>query len=866
MNMLAFKNKFFWVLCLALLCGRAQAQKPLSLTGKWEFRKAGDAKWSQATVPGTVHTDLLATKQIEDPFYRVNEREQQWIGKTDWEYKTTFAVDDKLLGSDKLYLTFDGLDTYADVYVNDAKVIVADNMFRQWKADVKPQLKAGNNTLRVYFHAPMVKGDELFKSLPFRVPASDNDQAGPGENKVSVFTRKAGYHYGWDWGPRLVTSGIWRPVYLAPMTAARIQDLFVKQKKLSSDQADLEARLEVESLTDGTKQLEVLVDGSTTPVYSQPVHLDKGMTNLVCSFALPKPELWWPNGYGAQKLYTFRAVLKDGATTVTEKQVRRGLRTVEVVQESGPKANSFYFLVNGVKMFMKGANYIPQDNFLPRVNKARYEHVINTAVASNMNMLRVWGGGIYENDLFYDLCDEKGILIWQDFMFACAMVPPIETFKQNIYEEAVENVKRLRNHPAIAMWCGNNEIAAYMGSNYWNTAKGAFRTRADSMSIVNTYKEVFHSILPAAVKGYDDEKFYWSTSPQPTNWSHTNKDSRTSGDVHFWEVWGGKKPIELYLTNIGPFMSEYGFQSFPDMQTIKSFSLPKDYDINSEIMKSHQRSYVGNEGILMYMKAWYKVPTAFPNFLYTGQVLQAEAIKLAIEAHRRAKPYCMGSLYWQIDDCWPAASWSSMDYNGFWKAQQYVSKRAFEPLLVSPIITKDSVNVFVVSDQLQPVTAQLQIRLLDFSGKVLNENKLTVNVPANTSTNVYKVPVAEALKGADRNSVVLDVRLLNQNEELAQNCLYFELPKDLKLTQPSIRYTLSKGKEKDAYTLKLTGTKLAKNLRVSAGDDAIIFSDNYFDLIPGTEKTITFRSSKPIKKSNITLMSINEADRLTAAR
>ncbi|UOG76381.1 hypothetical protein MTX78_07215 [Hymenobacter tibetensis] len=852
-------KKLCWLLICGLFYSSANAQQALPLSGKWEFRKANDSKWGAATVPGTVHTDLLATKQIQDPFYRVNEKDQQWIGKTDWEYKTTFAVDANQLKSDKLYLVFEGLDTYADVYVNDVKVLVADNMFRQWKKDVKPQLKAGNNALRVYFHAPMVKGDELFKSLPFQVPASDNDQAGPGENRVSVFTRKAGYHYGWDWGPRLVTSGIWRPVYLVPMSVAHIQDLFIKQKKLTTEQADLEARLEVESLTAGAKQLEVTVDGASAPVYSQPVFLDKGINHLVCSFVLPKPELWWPNGYGAQKLYTFRAVLKDGAKALTEKQVRRGMRTVEVVQETGPKANSFYFLVNGVKMFMKGANYIPQDNFLPRVNKARYEHVINTAVASNMNMLRVWGGGIYENDLFYDLCDEKGIMIWQDFMFACAMVPPLENHKQNIYEEAVENVKRLRNHPAIAMWCGNNEIAAYMGSNYWGTAKNAFRNRQDSMTIVNTYKEVFHSILPAVVKGYDDEKFYWSTSPQPTNWSHTNRDSRTSGDVHYWEVWGGKKPIELYLKNVGPFMSEYGFQSFPDMQTIKGFATPQDYDINSEIMKSHQRSYVGNGAILQYMEAWYKVPKAFPNFLYTGQVLQAEAIKLAIEAHRRAKPYCMGSLYWQIDDCWPAASWSSMDYNGYWKAQQYESKRAFEAMLVSPIVTNDSVQIYVVSDKLQPVSGQLHIRLLDFAGKVLNESKTNLTVPANTSTNVYRVPVKDVLKGAAPTNVVLDIRLTSQNQEVAQNCLYFELPKNLKLNKAPISYTLAKGKEKGAYVLKVSAAQLAKNLRVSAGDDAIIFSDNYFDLLPGQAREITFTSSKALKKSDITFLSINES-------
>ena len=437
------------------------------------------------------------------------------------------------------------------------------------------------------------------------------------------------------------------------------------------------------------------------------------------------------------------------------------------------------------------------------------------------------------------------------------MVPPIEDFKQSIYEEAVENVKRLRNHPSIAIYCGNNEVAAFMGSNFWGTAKGAFRDKKDSLLIINTYKDVFHNILPAVVKAYDDDRFYWSTSPQANNYSLYSHDSRTSGDVHFyWNVAEGINPMEVYKDNIGPFMTEYGFQSFPDIETVKKFAEPEDYDIYSDVMKAHQKSYTGNGAILTYMKKWYKVPSAFTDFLYTGQVLQAEGIKLAIEAHRRAKPFCMGSLYWQLDDCWPVASWSSMDYYGHWKALQYVAKRSFAKILVSPVIKEDTVSVYVVSDSLKAIDAQLEISLMDLDGHVLNKQIIPAKIKTNSSGNFYQATVNEILKGADRKNALLNVRLLQKGRELAQNCLYFEHPKDLKLTKAPVSYTLiNKG---GAYILKLKASHLLKNLRISAGDDNIIFSDNYFDLIPGETKMVTFKSEKLLTKNQISFRSIND--------
>ena len=864
MQILFLKNKSVLFLLFMFFTAGAYAQKTIPLAGNWEFRKVGETSWNTASVPGTVHTDLLNNKKIPDPFYRLNEKDLQWIDKEDWEYKTVFMVSDDQRKYDKLLLVFEGLDTYADIFLNGQKVLVADNMFRTWKVNIKPNLKAGENELRVYFHSPIKTGEALYASLPFRVPVSDNDQASP---KVSVFTRKAGYHYGWDWGPRFVTSGIWRPVYLQSESANTLEELFIRQKSLSAEKADLEAQLSVHSSVKGVRQLQLFVNSSTIPIYSGRVNIENGVTNLVCSFSLTHPKLWWPNGYGAQNLYKFSAELKElpasgpakaGMQLLASRSIRQGLRTVEVIQESGSAGKSFYFKVNGVKIFMKGANYIPQDNFLPSVTKARYEHIINTAVLSHMNMLRVWGGGIYENDLFYNLCDEKGILIWQDFMFACAMQPPIETLKQNIYEEAVENVKRLRTHPSLAMWCGNNEIVAFMSSDYWRTAKGAFRNLQDSMTIVNTYKEVFHSILPAVVKAYDNDRFYWSTSPQAENYSMTTNYNHTSGDVHYWEVWGNGKPVEDYLHNVGPFMSEYGFQSFPDLESVNKFTLPQDADINSEVMKSHQRSYVGNGAILSYMKSWYKVPSAFPEFLYVGQVLQGEAIKLAIEAHRRAKPFCMGSLYWQIDDCWPAASWSSMDYYGHWKALQYEAKRAFEPVLISPIVNNDTLAVFIVSDRLDAFKAQLSVRLISLDGKVLSEKLENISIPANSSTLVYHQGVKSILKGTANENCFIDARLVSGEQLIADNQLYFALPKNLNLKPSAIKYSLVH--KNTNYTLTLNSATLVKNVSISAGDGAIIFSDNYIDLLPGEPKVIVFKSEKMLEKQDVKLQSINDVN------
>ncbi len=814
---------------------------------QWQFHKLNEAQWLPATVPGTVHTDLLANKKIEDPFYRDNEKKLQWIEKEDWEYKTEITIDQNLLKNDAVEMVFEGLDTYADVYLNDKKIIIADNMFRSWKADVKPILQVGKNQLRIYFHSPINFVMPIYNSLGYAVPVSNNDMTS--EARVSAYSRKAGYHFGWDWGPRFVTSGIWRPAYIKSWNKLTIDDLFIKQFSVDGTDAKMEAQVTVKSTAEGIKTLQLFIDGSKTPTFSKSVFVQKGNNVLQAAFDMNNVELWWPNGMGNHKMYQFKAVLFDNQNELATKEVKRGIRTIEVVQESSDKGKSFAFKVNGKMVFMKGANYIPQDNFIPRVTTAQYEHIINTAVECNMNMLRLWGGGFYENDIFYNLCDEKGILIWHDFMFACSLYPPTENFKKSVYEEAKENIIRLRNHPSIAMWCGNNEITQFMNEKYWGQFKQKWRTPTDSLETIATYDHIFHEILPAALKAYDDEKFYWSSSPNTTNYSHDFPSQHVTGDLHYWGVWHGKQPFEKFNDNLAPFMSEYGFQSFPELETVKTFAIPTDYNIDSNVMKGHQKSGIGNQTIAFYMKDMFNVPAKFEDFLYVGQILQSEGIRMAIEAHRRAKPFCMGTLYWQINDCWPVASWSSMDNYGRWKALQYNVKKAYQSIIVSPFRENENINIYAVSDEYNGTTVKAQIRLLDFNGKVIRNEEKSLDLPENSSTVIYSLKEKEWVSGVDTNSTFIHVRLLQNDKELCQNTFFFKNPKNTIL--PKVKITV---KQIDTEHIAVTADKLARFVWLYLPKKVNAFSDNYFDLLPGETKVLkvnTLFKLKDIKTKSL---------------
>ena len=806
----------------------------IPLDGGWQFREAGKSAWHAATVPGCVHTDLLANKLIDDPFYRDNEKRLQWIGKTDWEYQTTLKITPALMSSENLELVFEGLDTYAQVYVNETLLLEADNMFRTWRVPAKSVLKLGANTLRVHFRSPINAILPLMAKLDYELPAP-NDQG----EKTSPHTRKAPYHYGWDWGPRFVTSGIWRPVSLEAWNKARVNDLHIVTSSIAEDAASLIANVEIEASGQGKGTLVIENLTSKNVVAKEEIDLEKGANLAPFQFKIANPKLWWPHNLGSQPLYNIRARLIVGGQQVDQKETRIGLRSLELRQQLDESGKSFTFVINGVPVFAKGGNWIPADSFPTRVTKEKYSYLLKSVRDSNMNMVRVWGGGIYENDDFYELCDELGILVWQDFMFACTMYPGNEEFIENVRAEAADNVRRLRNHPSIVVWTGNNEVqTAWMNWGWRQKLPG---------SVWDDYEKIFHGVLPQVCSTLDPSRPYWPSSPRGA--LDDDPDSSRSGNMHSWRVWHAAEPFTAYQTQFPRFMSEYGFQSFPQLETIKSYTLPSDRDIESPIMLAHQRHPRGNQLIREYMLREYPEPKDFESFLYVSQVLQAEGIRVGAEHLRRIMPHNMGSLYWQINDCWPVASWSSIDYYGRWKALQYYARRFYSNLLISPHVEDGKLRLYVVSDHTKPAPAKLRMALMDLDGNTLTVFSRDVTIEPLTSRSYFDIPVASLLQQRDPKTVMLHCELLIGKTSASSNGYFFSPFKELSLSHPEIASEIVQ--TRDGFRITVSSDRFAKAVYLSATDHDGFFSDNYFDLIPGKPVAVSYRSRSPLSLSQL---------------
>lgn len=836
----AFVFLLFLVSCSEPKTGKDMIVKEIN--SGWTFQQASKSETYPATVPGCIHTDLMDNNLIEDPFYRTNEKEVQWVDKEDWIYQTTIKLDANILSKDNIVLDFKGLDTYADVFLNDHKILSADNMFREWEVDIKPYAKA-ENKLKVVLYSPIKKALPMCDALDFMYPAgNDNSQmGGVGDKKLSVFTRKAPYHYGWDWGPRLVTSGIWRPVCIEAWNAARINDLHIVQKSLTGQQAVIDASFTVTSDAEYNAELLLVDIEGRKELAHLYVQLKPGENNINLQGTINQPELWWPNGSGKQHLYALKGTLLVDGQVQNEIVHNIGLRTVKLVQQPDDKGTSFYFEVNGVPVFMKGANYIPNDVFLNRMTPGKYEDVVLRAKDANMNMLRIWGGGIYENDVFYDLCDKHGILIWQDFMFACSLYPGDDTFLANVREEAIQNVKRLRNHPCVALWCGNNEMTVAWYGWGW---KNEYVKKSPELAgkLWKDYSAIFFDLLPKVCAEYDSTRFYWPSSPQES-YDRPSTYTSTSGDMHYWDVWHGEKPFSEYEKIIPRFMSEYGFQSFPEMQTVKAYTEPSDRDILSEVMLAHQRHPRGNALIKIYMDRDYRTPKDFEHFLYMSHVLQAEGIRIAEEAHRRAMPYCMGSLYWQLNDVWPVASWSSTDYYGRWKAQHYFTKKAYSETLVSPYLADDHLYILIVTDRHSDIDAEIRLALMDWTGKQVWQSALPVTIKANSSKVVLDQPLASFLGGHPHNSVFLHAELVEKDRQLSENFYYFAKIKDIDLPEVKIEKKITP--MANGFEITLKADRPAKNVYLYLDETPGFFSDNYFDMLPNKDYKVMFTTTVP---------------------
>lgn len=833
--------------CFSLLLSAAgyKGAEKIALDKGWEFSQVGKGEWLPASVPGTVHQDLIDNKLLVNPFYGMNEEKVQWVEKEDWVYRTSFNVTEEQLARDAAFLDFEGLDTYADIYLNGSLLKRTDNMFVGYSLPIKDVLRKGENRLQVYFHSPIKQTLPQWETDGFQYPA-DNDHS---KTRVSIYSRKAPYSYGWDWGIRLVTSGIWRPVTLSFCDVACIEDYWVEQVSVSKEQARINNVLEVNCVSKDSQQAEILFTYSykdEEKVTERKVSiLNPGNNKISLPVEISNPHLWMPNGWGEAALYDFEIVVKVGDQVVSSEKKRIGLRSIKVVMEDDKDGKSFYFVVNGQPLFAKGSNFIPDDTLLPNVTTERYYQLMKDVKEANHNMIRVWAGGIYEDDRFYDAADEMGILVWQDFIFACSTYPSDTNFLRRVEEEAKYNIKRLRNHACLAMWCGNNEI--YEGMRFWGWKRKYNEVIWKEMN--EGYNKLFHQLLPNMVEKYDAGRFYMHGSPYESNWGrpHTWKIA----DSHNWGTWYGRKPFESLDTELPRFMSEFGFQSIPEMKTIATFAEPKDYALESEVMNAHQKATIGNALIKKTMALYYEVPEDFEELVYKGLVLQGFGIRHGIEAHRRNRPYCMGSLYWQLNDSWPVVSWSSIDYYGNWKAMHYQGKRAFAPVLLNAFKEGESLNIYTLSDELKAYTnVSLQMQLMNFDGKVLNKKTIRGEIPANVSVLFHKEDYGDLATDPNRTFLLLTLKD-KAGKTLSEIVYYFSYPKDQDLPDTQVRYKVKQMDGKCEITL--SAKQLARDVFIEIPYQGARFTDNFFDLIPGQSKKVIITSDEIKKNKELNL-------------
>ena len=806
-----------------------------SISENWKMRRVGDEAFQEAAVPGTVYTDLLRNGNMEDPFFKDNELKALKLMDEDYEYVTQFACGEDIRSSRKVLLRFDGVDTIADIYLNDAKIGSPDNMHRTWEYEVKELLKPEENELRVVFHSPTKYIEEAFKI----------SQTHGSEDAMDGFVniRKAHCMFGWDWGAHLPDAGLFRPVTLLGMDEVRIDSVYITQKH-TDGQVELTFDVEANSGA-GTPEFAVCGGNESGLHYSVKVTDPEGTVltaeNSPVTMTITEPMLWWPNGYGRQDLYTVEVTLMQGETVTDTWERRIGLRTLTMHREKDQWGESFACQVNGVDIFAMGADYIPEDHLLGRVTPQTTRTLLEKAKWANFNAIRVWGGGYYPEDWFYDICDELGLVVWQDFMFACAVYDLTPEFEANIRAEFADNIKRLRHHASLGLWCGNNEMEDFVAQrNEWVTKPQEVRD----------YLFMYERIIPEVLRKYDPQTFYWPSSPS-SGGSFDDAQDPNRGDVHYWQVWHGNKPFTEYRKYFFRYISEFGFQSFPTMKTIEKISDdPADYNIFSYVMEKHQRNGSANGKIMNYMQQTYRYPSDFQTVLYASQLLQADGIRYGVEHFRRNRGRCMGAIYWQLNDCWPVASWSSIDYCGRLKALHYYAKRFFAPLMLSceeqGLMTagKDlnrqyfdfekSIRLNVANETMQEEKVTVRWALRNAKAEIIKSGEETVTVPALTSVWMDKVEFPEA----DIYCEYASYEMEKDGEIISAGTVNFSYPKYFRYEDPHLRCSVN-GDE-----ITVTADAYAKSVEILNENEDLILSDNYFDMNGGT-RTVKIESGDP---------------------
>lgn len=839
-----------WLLPL-LLCAAPAAAVPVTtmmLNDGWQARIAPADKGALAAhpresrpfaahVPGSIQQDLLAAGRVPEPFKGLNEGAIQWVGSTGWAYRRHLTVTPAMLARAHLDLLFDGLDTFATVTINGHLALRADNAFRRWRVPAKPWLHVGDNEIVVTFAAPVPTVQPQVLAAAHPLPGNYDSAFGdePKGRQTSPYVRKPQYHYGWDWGPRILTIGIWQPVRLQTWDDVRIERTRVDQQALS----DAEARLAIDVDVRADRPGSVIVratakgpDGSSI-AGAQQANVAAGVTRVSVPLVIPHPQRWQPAGYGAQPLYRVAVAVERDGVPLDGAERRIGLRTVELIRDGGAMG----FRVNGVPIFAKGANLIPFDAFPARVTVAAMRPLLQSAREANMNMLRVWGGGTYLDDGFYDLADELGLMVWQDFMFGGGVPPPDPAFRANVAAEANEQVERLGSHPSIVLWSGGNEILA--GWDNWSDRK-AFKQAVgpDEQERVGVgLALLFDRTLRDAVTAGAPGTPYWANSPSDDYQGPVDTDA--AGDRHFWDVWSGSKPVERYLDSCPRFMSEYGFQGAPKLSTIKAFAGKLPLSPDSPVMRAHQKFLAGdgNERLLFYMRQRLGEPKDFPDFVYLSQVEQAQAIAMAALHHRACRPVTMGSLFWQLNDVWPAISWSSIDHDGGWKLLQYEARRFFAPQAIVAEHRDGATRLSLVSDGTEPLAAHWRVRAFDMTGRPLGKREADVTLAPLSATEAASLPDADLFAGAAPAASYAVADLTVGGREVSRTVIERLPPKDMAYPDPGLTATWQ------GVRLTVTARALARAIMLDFGATAAAPSDNGFDLLPGESRTVTVASA-----------------------
>jgi beta-mannosidase len=834
------KHFVLYIILIGFTCILNAQSNQTELNSTWYFKQSDKTEWLPAKVPGNVFMDLLENQLIKDPYYADQVNESRWVEKKNWEYKTTFLCEAAVLKNQHIDLIFEGLDTHASVYLNDSLILKANNMFRSWTVDVKKFIRAGQNNIKIVFESAVLYGQKEAAKLPYVLPEEER-----------IFSRKAQFQFGWDFAPRFAGCGIWKPIKLSVWNDVKILSVHHQLNTFSDSLAKVNFIIETfcEKAGDYTFKLLDQTAQSNSEESKETlktIKLNAGVNADTLKLNLNQPKLWWCNGLGESYLYDFQVLLTQKNNTLHTSSLSVGLRTIELVKEMDEEGVSFFFKLNGVPVFIKGANYVPNDVFLREKTKNEIQAEIDLAKNSHMNMLRVWGGGIYQDEEFFKACDKAGILVWQDLMFACAMYPGDSAFMLDVKEELKQQMIRLRSHASLALWCGNNEIDEAWHN--WGWQKQFKYSPSDSAKIWKDYQNLFQTTVTELLQIYDPETPYWPSSPS-IGWGH--KESLIRGDSHYWGVWWGMEPFETYQKKWGRFMSEYGFQSMPALSSFKKFTAESQLQLNSSTVKAHQKHPKGYETIQTYMTQSYKVPKDFEKYIYVSQLLQRDGMQQAIETHRRNKPRCMGTLFWQMNDCWPITSWSAVDYYKQPKAFYYALTDLYKSQALSVSETDSNYVVYAYSDSIKNFGAKLSVTLMNFRSEVLWQKNYPLMMNA---AKVFKVKLFKKdLPAFDPKASYLKVELFSMGKKCASRIYLNSEAKNVSLPFANVKVVLV-----DATTIQVSSDVFAADVYLSHEHSETFFSDNFFHLEAGQKKRITVKTKdKKLSAASIKFLVLN---------